>query len=33
RQILSKGALDVKEENMRKSEKNGETINLLREDG
>jgi hypothetical protein len=23
--------LDVKEENMRKSEKNGETINLLRE--
>jgi hypothetical protein len=24
--------LDVKEENMRKSEKNGETINLLRED-
>jgi hypothetical protein len=24
--------LDVKEENMRKSEKNGETINLLREE-
>ncbi|MBP2117727.1 hypothetical protein J2Z45_001284, partial [Cohnella lubricantis] len=31
RQILSKGDSDVKDENMRKSKKNEENINLLRE--